>query len=327
VPGTLPFGAEAFRSEPWNNWAGTGWSYQLFLRQGNGAWYPTLGWGDLENNLLDEMGLDPDPNAAPPNNGFANDQWWNVTVVADGEAGRVTSVTVADDEGNTWAATGLSEPFSTWGNDLTDNDPVDETWAIRPERLFYQSYDGGAYLDDVRLVEHGVPIDSGWVPKIGTAETENDLRDEFGLGDEYFFEADKWWNVEIQADGAAGLVTSVKISDDFGTQYSTMMSEPFSTWGDVLPPGSYAPIPEYISYLSEGGGVYMDDVSVFIQGGCVGDLDGDGDTDLADLAELLGAYGSVTGDPNYNPDADLDNDDDVDLADLAELLGDYGCTP
>ena len=119
----------------------------------------------------------------------------------------------------------------------------------------------------------------------------------------------------------------MKISDDFGTQYSATLNEPFSTWGDVLPPGSYAPIPEYVSYMSEGAGVYLDDVSVFILGPCVGDLDGDGDTDLADLAELLGAYGSVSGDPNYNPNADLDNDGDVDLADLAELLGDYGCTP
>ncbi len=326
VPGTLSPGDEAFRSEPWNNW-NAGWSYQLFLRQGNDAWYPTIGWGDTENNLLDEMGFDPDPNAMPPNNGFANDQWWNVTVVADGAVGRVTSVTVGDDQGNTWEATGLSEPFSTWGNDLTDDDPPGETSAERPERVFYQSDGAGVYLDDVRMIEYGAPISSGWVPKIGTEETEIDLRDEFGLGDDYFFEANKWWNVEIQADGDAGLVTSVKISDDFGTQYSTVMSEPFSTWGDILPPGDYAPIPEYISYLSEGGGVYMDDVSVYILGPCSGDLDGDGDTDLADLAQLLGAYGSVTGDPEYDPAADLDNDGDVDLADLAGLLGDYGCAP
>ena len=58
---------------------------------------------------------------------------------------------------------------------------------------------------------------------------------------------------------------------------------------------------------------------------CIGDVDGDGDTDLADLAALLGGYGSSVGEPNYNPNADFDNDDDIDLADLAFLLGDYGC--
>jgi hypothetical protein len=61
------------------------------------------------------------------------------------------------------------------------------------------------------------------------------------------------------------------------------------------------------------------------QGLCDTDITGDGKTSLSDLAELLGAYGSTTGDPNYNPDADFDGDGDVDLSDLAELLGNYGC--
>ena len=62
------------------------------------------------------------------------------------------------------------------------------------------------------------------------------------------------------------------------------------------------------------------DVTVTI----IGDVDGDGDVDLSDLAALLGAYGTSCGDPNYNPDADLDGDCDVDLSDLAALLGHYG---
>ena len=62
-------------------------------------------------------------------------------------------------------------------------------------------------------------------------------------------------------------------------------------------------------------------------GECPGDVDGDGDTDLNDLAALLTAYGSFVGDPNYNPAADFDSDTDVDLNDLAFLLSDYGCLP
>jgi hypothetical protein len=58
---------------------------------------------------------------------------------------------------------------------------------------------------------------------------------------------------------------------------------------------------------------------------CPGDVDGDGDTDLSDLAALLSAYGSVPGDPNWNAACDFDADDDVDLGDLAYLLSDYGC--
>ena len=57
---------------------------------------------------------------------------------------------------------------------------------------------------------------------------------------------------------------------------------------------------------------------------CLGDLDGDDDIDLADLAQLLGSYGT-TGGAEYE-DGDLDGDGDVDLSDLAALLGVYGDT-
>jgi len=58
--------------------------------------------------------------------------------------------------------------------------------------------------------------------------------------------------------------------------------------------------------------------------GVFGDLDGDCDVDLADLAQLLGSYGETAGMTYY--DGDLDGDGGVDLADLAELLGVYGTT-
>jgi len=60
---------------------------------------------------------------------------------------------------------------------------------------------------------------------------------------------------------------------------------------------------------------------------CPADVDGDCDTDLNDLAMLLSAYGSVPGDPNWNPACDFDGDDDIDLTDLAFLLSEYGCVP
>jgi hypothetical protein len=57
---------------------------------------------------------------------------------------------------------------------------------------------------------------------------------------------------------------------------------------------------------------------------CFGDLDGDNDVDLADLAQLLANYGTTEG-AAYE-DGDLDEDGDVDLADLAALLAVYGTT-
>jgi hypothetical protein len=57
---------------------------------------------------------------------------------------------------------------------------------------------------------------------------------------------------------------------------------------------------------------------------CPGDLDGDNDVDLSDLARLLSNYG-MTGGATYE-NGDLDADGDVDLSDLAALLGVYGTT-
>ncbi len=55
---------------------------------------------------------------------------------------------------------------------------------------------------------------------------------------------------------------------------------------------------------------------------CPGDIDGDNDVDLTDLAQLLANYGTVSG-AAYE-DGDLDGDGDVDLSDLAALLAVYG---
>ncbi len=80
----------------------------------------------------------------------------------------------------------------------------------------------------------------------------------------------------------------------------------------------------YYNTLVNNG--YVDDPAnlILIGSGIPGDLDGDGDVDLTDLAELLGSYGSCIGDPNYNPAADLDGSGCVEISDLAVLLGNFG---
>jgi hypothetical protein len=55
-----------------------------------------------------------------------------------------------------------------------------------------------------------------------------------------------------------------------------------------------------------------------------GDINCDGTVGISDLALVLAAYNTCTGDANYNPAADLDDDGCIDLADLSTLLANYG---
>ncbi len=74
-----------------------------------------------------------------------------------------------------------------------------------------------------------------------------------------------------------------------------------------------------------GAGPLVDRGAYEFQGEtCFGDLDGDDYISLADLAQLLGHYGTTSG--AVYGDGDLDGDGDVDLSDLADLLGVYGTT-
>lgn len=71
-----------------------------------------------------------------------------------------------------------------------------------------------------------------------------------------------------------------------------------------------------------------DDMAVEIicapQNDCPGDLDGDLDIDIRDLAQLLAHYG-LTEEVTYE-DGDIDGDGDIDATDLATLLSAYGTT-
>lgn len=65
----------------------------------------------------------------------------------------------------------------------------------------------------------------------------------------------------------------------------------------------------------------MDDVGG-VTPSCTGDVDGDRDVDLSDLASLLSHFG--TGNGAFLTDGDMDADGDVDLSDLALLLAYFG---
>jgi len=97
-----------------------------------------------------------------------------------------------------------------------------------------------------------------------------------------------------------------------------------SFWvGDFVTPTDQVRVRFEVSDLNEGSvveaGIDAFRATTFdCESPCVGDLDGDGDTDQADLGILLASYGNDAG-------GDLDGDGDTDQADLGILLADWGC--
>jgi len=60
-----------------------------------------------------------------------------------------------------------------------------------------------------------------------------------------------------------------------------------------------------------------------------GDLTGDGHVDIFDIVPIAIAFGTMKGDPTYNPNADLNRDGHVDIFDIVKVALDFGwsCPP
>jgi len=114
----------------------------------------------------------------------------------------------------------------------------------------------------------------------------------------------------------------VDLTDDgriLGSQTSTLLITSVES-GDA---GEYDCV---VTYAENGCSSTSDAATLtVIPTECPGDIDGDGDTDHSDLGELLAAWCTHDGDPNWNPNADLDADGHVGHGDLGILLSDYGC--
>jgi hypothetical protein len=121
-------------------------------------------------------------------------------------------------------------------------------------------------------------------------------------------------------------------TDTFSEAYngqSILTGAPWST--NVDPTGGAVAIAALDLYGgATSSGTFIDDVALVeaggsCPGGCVGDLNGDGSTDLADLGILLADFGCTT--PPGPCVGDLNGDGNTDLTDLGILLADFGCTP
>jgi hypothetical protein len=100
----------------------------------------------------------------------------------------------------------------------------------------------------------------------------------------------------------------------------------FSSGGAVFADGTILAMGEFAIGPTGSGASQVEQGAVpcWTRTTCPGDLDGNGDVSLADLAVLLSNYGTASG---ATPDqGDIDGDGDVDLADLAVLLSSFGTT-
>jgi hypothetical protein len=114
-----------------------------------------------------------------------------------------------------------------------------------------------------------------------------------------------------------GTTLTFPCTDPPGDEPFAFTCEDLGLHGDTLE----VTIADYSSYYSY---MMLTEVEIYGLAGIEGDVDGDGDVDLADLSALLAAYEACDGDTFYNPDADFDGSGCVDLTDLATLLAAYG---
>jgi len=66
---------------------------------------------------------------------------------------------------------------------------------------------------------------------------------------------------------------------------------------------------------------YITDITMII---APADLDANGQVNIVDISIGAKAYGSVPGEPNWNPDADLNNDSLINIADIALIAKEFG---
>jgi hypothetical protein len=192
--------------------------------------------------------------------------------------------------------------------------------------LCYDVVDIGGGLYEYSFV---CEIDAGWAPGMGwrwyifgdqsgapSPMTNVAMTSSFPVG--------PWTQLSSSGGGHNG-PTFAPVLDYWIPASGSETLEWSCTSTDLLPQGELL----FSTLAGTVGGAVAPNFKVATQGcaggGCVGDLNGDGFTDLTDLGILLADFGCMT--PPGPCVGDLNGDGNTDLTDLGILLADFGCTP
>ncbi len=154
-----------------------------------------------------------------------------------------------------------------------------------------------------------------------------------------------WSEVSFTLSGACEAELDILLSNYDNTSSSMQLWKdtpdgPIAIWSDHIPPNSALETTrtgsleagDYRLRVEMSGGAWAEGLIAPFEDAfgqfsvtftvsappCAADLDGDGDTDQADLGVLLASYGVDDG-------GDVDGDGDTDQADLGALLSSFGC--
>lgn len=173
-------------------------------------------------------------------------------------------------------------------------------------------FNGDGYL--ILMNQYGGP--DNWSMQVRFGLVDQTVESQFDASTQPLV-LDQWIEFRAEIDLDADVVNSY---------YNGQPLAAGVTWSSNVSTGGLPQIRALDCFSLDIDGFHLDDISLQPGGAppCPGDLDGDGDVDLQDLATLLANFGTPSGATPEQGDAD--GDGDVDLSDLAVLLGNYGAS-
>jgi len=162
--------------------------------------------------------------------------------------------------------------------------------------VFYKIYDGFAWSNDRRLSNH---TDSDLQPAIVQAAD----------GELFVF----WASQKVLDD----FDIYYKCTADGGSTWSERVTFVAGGYEDMWPAATRALDTKiWVAWANDEVDQPDSNWEIFCRTSLAGDVNQDGQVNVVDLTMVSLAYGTLEGEPGYNPDADLNNDGIVDMRDL-----------